>query len=691
MCISRTGTGQRFQIAPAGVRAAIKERQELILKKNTMRVEGIWIQRVVRIQLTLLLAFLGCISAAAQVVITPATPPAVNAGATFQFTANVPVTWSMAPGSLGTIDPTTGLYTAPPSVTAKQSYGSCQVLPNNHVFNTRIDNLPVNANSAAWMAVAHTGSINYDIAFPLNHVDASTPLQNMVFYYTPLNNGPFQIPAYPNVRIENGWLIPATAGIDRHLLAIDTTNCIFQEMYNLYDVGVNAAQCPTCTSQSGVRYPNSSYALPVNLATDAASLYLMPLSLHLQELLQAIATGGTINHALRVTMPAGWISNSFIWPAMAVAGGGGPIPYGARFRLKSGFNISTFSPTAQVLLKQLQQYGVILADIGFQWSITIDNNKFPPSVVSAFDEVRQAINPTVLEAVDESSLMLSRTSGDTKVGAETVVATAVAGALTVQSGVVLTGVTIDVSVPQKYIQVGTPAQQLIAWVHGSSNTGVTWSMTPTVGTLTAGGLYTPPASVASVTKTTVTVTSNADSTVSAQMDLTVFPAGIIRIVNGSATPYTDTQGNVWAATTGDDGCNPFDNGGSPAAIPDAYLYQKDCFSSDDLRFDFTVPNGNYLITAKFASTGGGTGNHNSYEVQGQVIYSNVDIYVAAGGNHQPIDYKLPAKVTNNLVSFVIRRGIGDSAYISALQIAPLAASANTGPPVTPLSLTATPH
>jgi len=198
--------------------------------------------------------------------------------------------------------------------------------------------------------------------------------------------------------------------------------------------------------------------------------------------------------------------------------------------------------------------------------------------------------------------------------------------------------------------------------------------------------------VASVTTTTVTATSNADSTVSAQMNLVVFPAGTIRIVNGSTTPYTDTQGNVWAASTGDDGCNPYNNGGPYPTIPDAYLYQMDCFSSDDLRFDVTVPNGNYMVTGKFASTGGSAGfDHNSFEVQGQVIYSNVDIYLAAGGHNQPADYKLPAKVTNNVLSFVIRRGIGNSAFISALQIAPLAASTNTGPPVTPLSLTATPH
>lgn len=641
--------------------------------------------------LTLFLGLIGGVSATAQVTITPTTPPAVNAGGTFQFIANVPVTWSMAAGSVGTINPTTGLYTAPPSVTAKQSYGSCQVLPNNHIFNTRIDNLPVHSSSAAWMAVANFNAIHYYGAFPLNHIDSSTPLQNMVFTYTPFNNGPFQIPPYPIGRIEGGWLIPPFGGTDRHLLAIDTGNCTFQEMYNLYSIGANTVNpCLTCNSQGGVRYSNSSYVLALNGATDAAALYMLPLTLHMQELMQAVATGGTINHALRVTMPASWVNASFIWPAMRNAYGGGPIPYGARFRLKSSVNISAYSPVAQVLLKQLQQYGVIVADIGTAWEIDIDYEKFPANVLAAFDEVSTVATPSNLEAVNESSLMVSPTSGDTKVGAETVVATAVTGGLTAQSRVALTGVTIGLPLLQKYIQVGTTPQQLTAWVHGSSNTGVTWTMNPSLGTLTSGGLYTPPATLAAATSTTLTITSNADSTVQAQLSLTVFPAGTIRIINGSTTPYTDTQGNVWAASTGDDGYKPYNNGGPYPTIPDAFLYQTSYFGNTDMRFDFAVPNGKYLITAKFASTAGGAGyDVNSFEVQGQVIYSNIDIYITGGGHNQPIDYKLPATVTNNQLSFVIRRADGHNSFISALQIAPMTGTSSTTPPATPITLTAT--
>src|ERR1039458_7034420 len=79
---------------------------------------------------------------AQTLVVTPSIPPAVNQGSTYQFNANMKVSWSLAPGSKGTID-ASGLYHAPSKVYSKQSLGGCQLLPNNHIFNTKIDKLPV--------------------------------------------------------------------------------------------------------------------------------------------------------------------------------------------------------------------------------------------------------------------------------------------------------------------------------------------------------------------------------------------------------------------------------------------------------------------------------------------------------------------------------------------------------------------
>jgi hypothetical protein len=629
------------------------------------------------------------ISVRAQVTISPATSPVVNQGQTFTFTATVAggggVTWS-CPGCRGSINPSTGVYTAPASVKSQQSYGGFQVLPNDHIFNTRIDSLPVNANSGTWIAGAGTVPLNYFAGYPVNYGTSGTPTQSLIFNYTAGNNRPFYIPPYPNVRIENGYFAPLAD--DRHLFFVATDTGLFQEIYNWQAAGT-VSGCATCTAASGDQYQNSSYMLPANGGANAGGTSMMPLTLRLQELENAANSGGTINHALQFTLQNGYICGSsnanvcggnaggtrHIWPATAEAfSGGGSIPYGARFRLKSSFNISGFSPIAQVLLKQLQQYGIILSDGGLGWQITTEYTKWPPAYLAAFNQISGAgITASNFEAVDESSLEISPTSGATTTS-ETVVATSISNpSASSRRQVVLTGVTINLPLDERYIQAGAAAQQFTAFVNGSSNTATTWSMNPVVGNLTSGGAYTPPATVSAATLTTVTATSAADPTVSASMTVTILPAGAIRIIMGQSTPYKDSLGNVWQASTGDDGGHPYNNGGTWPNTPDIQLYEVPYFSYSDMRFDITVPNGSYLITGKFAETEtiATVGSRlMDLEAQGQVVDPNVDIFASAGGFNKPIDFTIPATVTNGHLAYVLRHVVGDFTIISALQIVP---------------------
>ena len=399
-------------------------------------------------KLLLLLFLCSPVSAFGQVTISPSTLAVVNQGQAVAFTATVAggggVTWS-CPGCAGSINASTGVYTAPSTISAKDSFGGYQLLPNDHIFNTPINSLPLNSNSTTWIAAAGTVPVNYLPSFDFNYVNGSTPTTSEVFLYTPSNNGTFQVPAYPSAKVEGGWLymLASPFAVDHHLWTINTANGTFQELYRLS----TPAQCnayaggtPNCTAESGLSYSNSTYALPSDNSTDAAGLYLMPLSLHYQELMNAIATHGTINHALRFTLQNAYICGSsvanacggnasgtrHIWPATSEAfAGSGVVPYGARFRLKSSVNISNFSPIARILLTQLQQYGIILADGGYGWQITIDNAKWPADVVSAFNEIANADIPTSdFEAVDESSLEVSSSSGATT-NSETIVATSV--------------------------------------------------------------------------------------------------------------------------------------------------------------------------------------------------------------------------------------------------------------------------
>jgi hypothetical protein len=617
-----------------------------------------------------------------QVKISPATAPIVKTGATFQFSANEEVRWSMAPGSLGNIDEKTGVYTAPSSVSARVSYGGCQVLPNNHIFNTRIDSLPVDSHSDSWVASANSGKINYISSYQINYADSSTPIKNLSFVYTPEHNGGFLIPPYPGIKVESGYFASLDGSFDKHVFVMEPGKCRFQEIYNLIPVGFSP-RCATCTAVGGVRYLGLTYDLPVTGATNAAGTFIIPLMLTLKEFEKALETGGTIDHALLFTLKNNFIARSFIWPATANAyAPWGTIPYGARFRLRSSFDISKFSPAAQILLTQLKQYGIILTDGGIQWQIGTEDTKWPPNMHSAFAEVRDALKPTDMEAVDESSLMVSPNSGYAKVGAEEVVATSVKHPdKSAKMPVILSGVTVDFLTNQKYIQAGTPPQKFVAYVGGTDNPGVVWSMNPSLGTLSSDGVYSPPETVPSAQVTTVTATSVADSSASTQMTVTIFPPGPIRIALGRPKPFTDPDGKVWQASTGYDAGVIFSNGWGATETKANYLYRDQLYGWGDIRFDFTVPNGSYQVIGKFASTNTTAPGQATFNIesQGQTTHREVDLFAQAGGEYKPLDIPSPAKVTNGQLSYVLRHVTGGNVGIAAIEIVPVETDGGTMP------------
>src|SRR6202142_1197580 len=109
--------------------------------------------------------------------------------------------------------------------------------------------------------------------------------------------------------------------------------------------------------------------------------------------------------------------------------------------------------------------------------------------------------------------------------AQTVTVTATSAADNTKSAtatVSLVPVAVSVSPPAATL-FASQTQQLTATVTGSSNTAVTWSINPTLGTITSGGLYTAPASVSTSQTVTVTATSTADNTKSTTATITLSP------------------------------------------------------------------------------------------------------------------------------------------------------------------------
>lgn len=98
-------------------------------------------------------------------------------------------------------------------------------------------------------------------------------------------------------------------------------------------------------------------------SADAAGFPIAPLLFSADEI-----ANGEIDHAIRFILPNDRMRKGFfVRPATHAGAPSGPsqaVPYGARFRLKSSFDLSTLKPSAQVVAKAMQKYGMLLADGG---------------------------------------------------------------------------------------------------------------------------------------------------------------------------------------------------------------------------------------------------------------------------------------------------------------------------------------
>ncbi len=593
----------------------------------------------------------------------------VAAGQTVKFSASVPVAWSMAPGSQGSISQD-GTYTAPSNIKAKQHVHGCQVLPNNHIFNTKVDTLPVHPSSSAWLSqtYAKNGSVNYLRNYNFNIIDSNTPQQNMIFAYTPANNGPFRILGWPEAKIQGGWF-SGPFGLDRHLFSVDKDTCDAEEIYNYYAAGANTANnCPTCTSQSGTKYSLNSYNLPPTGATDAAGMQILPLTLRAQEFIRAVETGGSINHALRFTLINSNLARAFIWPATTNAyAGSGLIPYGARFRLQSSFPETGLSAGAKVLVRQLKEYGIIMSDGGLQWQIPIDDGYLPDPLANALKEIASKVKPENMEAVDISGLMVSSSSGKTNSGSETVIATDTNGN-TVSVDIVLKGTALGLKENKYIVQAGSSGFTIPNFLSNASNSGVSWTLTPNVGSINSSGFYVPPATLSTPQIVVAKVASLEDQAIYAQATLSVIPPGTMRFSRDTGFG-PDSRGNTWMPLKLLEQAGWFYYATVNTAN-DAGLYTLPYNYFDDQYYEFYLPNGDYKITGKFTEPSSDANRVKMHlEAQGNIIYRDVDLFASVGVNN-PIDFVLPAKVQNGKLQFVIRKVSGYVTKISALQIEP---------------------
>ena len=294
-----------------------------------------------------------------------------------------------------------------------------QLFPADYPWNQNISNAPVAANSAA--IISHIGSSIgihpdwgedsasngsnplYGIPFNVVHGNSAS-LVNVIIDNYPDESDivPVPIPANPVIEgdYQNG---PNLNGPgygengtqnqrgDSHLIIWDEDNNIAYELY-----GVTRPADPTLfpnndgvevahtdgkwhAAQESVWNMNTdTFRTLGDTSADAAGLSILAgLARPDEGLPVALGGQGAIDHALRFTLPSGDVSGQYIYPASHVVSdsdGATKLPFGARLRLADTPTIddliSDMGPEAQIIAHAMQQYGLVLADIGSAMYVT---------------------------------------------------------------------------------------------------------------------------------------------------------------------------------------------------------------------------------------------------------------------------------------------------------------------------------
>ena len=275
----------------------------------------------------------------------------------------------------------------------------CPLFPTNSPWHTRVDKLPVAANSAVMI-----GAIGADatlepsfgsglsprdhapIGMPYNVVGARQRRMHLTFQYRS-DPGPYPIPR--NVRIQGG---PNSTG-DRHTIIVDRDRCVLYELWALYPTksGWRAGSGATWHLRSNRLRPDGL------TSADAAGLPILPALVRYDE----VAHGG-IRHALRFTAPR--TRAAHVYPARHDASDSSDPslpPMGLRLRLRASFDVSGYPPQARAVLVALKRYGMLLADNGLPLYVSgVPDPRWNNGELATLNRVKGSD----FEVVDTSSL-----------------------------------------------------------------------------------------------------------------------------------------------------------------------------------------------------------------------------------------------------------------------------------------------
>ncbi|MBI5725016.1 MAG: hypothetical protein HZA50_13730 [Planctomycetes bacterium] len=248
-----------------------------------------------------------------------------------------------------------------------------QVFPADSPFNEDISGRPVAANSDAMIATLKdrkTLAWNLDMTYVIVPAGQKPVAVKLTEYPNESDSGPYPVP--DNAPIE-GWnpsgsqtLEAVQAKVedgDRHVIVVDPSGGLLYEFWQARktDKGWQASNEATFDLKTNALRPDGW------TSSDAAGLPIFPLMVRYDDV-----AGGEVPHAIRFTVHRS--RSAYIYPAThkASRNADASLPrMGERFRLKAGVDISGFSPHAQAICKGLKKYGMIVADNGGDWRISV--------------------------------------------------------------------------------------------------------------------------------------------------------------------------------------------------------------------------------------------------------------------------------------------------------------------------------
>ena len=274
--------------------------------------------------------------------------------------------------------------------------GALPRFPAGAVWHQNISAAPLHPQSALMISTLAGlggfgfGRMHIDFSMHVVRAPANAPMRSIIGfpssgeYYSPDCDAiGTQIPVPTNGAIEGSSNLSCDANNgDCHLLVWQGNR-----LYEAYRANASGAsglqsQCLVTWKLDAV-YPASGRGEHCT-STDAAGFPVAPLLFNADEIYAAMQVANSdLGHAIRFILPnsrMGTVSGqrAYVRPASHAGAPSGPensVPYGSRLRLRADFPVNLYSPGAQVVLRTMQRYGIVLAD-GGSVALTAESDLF---------------------------------------------------------------------------------------------------------------------------------------------------------------------------------------------------------------------------------------------------------------------------------------------------------------------------